>query len=161
MELAILPLIFGNKLTTITCNIGTNIIMSTIRATTSSISGIINHIAFEHDNNIEQIQTFLKDSDMHFTVTTIQAFIHEQNITDSHKSITNALSGVSEILTLIHDSLQSIKNEYDNHKQKYFSSYRTFTWSHSIKVLEGHNNILKHRYNLLFELLKIYKLNVE
>jgi hypothetical protein len=161
MAVAIIPLLFSNKITTITCNVGTSIIMSTIKATTSSITGIISYIVFEHENNMEQIQKLLKDTDMHFTITTIQAFINEQNITDSHKSISTALSGVSEILTIIHDDLQSIKNEFEYHKSRYFSSYRTFTWSQNISKLEGHNTILKHRYDLLFDLLKIYRLNKE
>lgn len=133
--------------------------MSSIRATTSSISSIIQYIISESENNSEHIKQFLKESDLYFTVTTIQAFISEQNISDSHKSISNALAGVSDILSSINDDLQSIKNEFDAHKKKLFNSYRTFAWSKNISTLECHDNILKHRYNLLFELLKIYKFN--
>jgi len=145
------------KFTAITSNIGTNIVMSTIRATTSSITTVLRYIISESSNNSEHIKHFLTQSDLNFTITTIQAFINEQNINDSQKAIATALEGVSEILTTIHDDLQSIRTECEYHKTRYFSSYRSFTWSKNIETLESHNNILKHRYNLLFELLKIQK----
>lgn len=148
-------LLLSGKLTTIASNIGTNIIISTIKATTTSISNVIKYITSESTGTNDHIIKFLKDSDLYFTVTTIQEFINEQVITD-HKSVTNALHGVSDILTIINDDFQSIKDEFEKHKKGYFSSYRTFTWSKNVNVLETHNNILKHRYDILFELLKIY-----
>jgi hypothetical protein len=152
-------LIATSKVTNITTNIGVSIIMSTIRATTSSISNIISYIISEPTNNSEHIKQFLTKSDLYFTITTIQAFINEQTMNDSQKSVASALEGVSEILTTLHDDLQLIKIECENHKSKWFSGYRTFTWSKSIETLESHSNILNHRYNLLFELLKIARFN--
>jgi len=150
-------LISGNKIATVANNIGINIVMSTIKATTSSISSLIGYIITDTSKDMDHIIKFLKIIDLQFTVVTMQSFINEQKIEDVPKSISNALHGVSEILTTINDELQSIKTEYDSHKSKYFSAYRTFSWSGSIDTIKNHNDILKHRHNILFELLKIYK----
>ncbi len=150
-------LISGNKIGTLANNIGINIIMSTIKATTSSISGLIGYIMTDTSKDMDHIIKLLKIIDLQFTVVTMQSFINEQDVADAPKSISTSLYGVSEILTTINNDLQSIKNEYDSHKSKYFSAYRTFAWSGSIETLKNHNDILKHRHNILFELLKINK----
>lgn len=157
MALIIQSLIFSGKITTIASTISTNLIISSINATVSSISNIIKYISHESNNTNEHITKFLQVTDLQFTITTIQEFINEQKVDNTHNSIVTALHGVSEILTAIHDNLQSIQAEYEQHKQKYFVSYRTFVWSRDISILECNNNILKHRYELLFELLKIYR----
>lgn len=156
MALIIQSLILSSKLALAT-TISSKIIVSTIDATVSSITGIIKYISNEPTNTNEHIAKFLQMTDLQFTVTTIQEFVREQNVENMNNSVITALHGVSEILTTIHDNLQSIQTEYNAYKQRYFSSYRTFVWSKDINILEFNNNILKHRYGLLFELLKIYK----
>jgi hypothetical protein len=140
----------------ITSNIGTNIIMSTIKATTSSISNIIGYITNDSSKDMTHITKFLREIDLQFTIVTMQSFIIEQNTENIPMSVSNALEGVNDILKLINDDLQSIKNEYENHRNKYFSSYRNFTWSGNMNEVKCHNDILKHRYDILFELLKVY-----
>ena len=138
-------------------SISINIIISTIKATTTSISSLISLITTDKSKDMEHITKCLRASDLQFTVLTIKAFINEQKIVNTHESINSALAGVSDILTTINDTLQTIKTEHDTYKSKYFSSYRTFAWSGNIDTLKEHDKVLKHRYNILFELFKIYR----
>lgn len=149
-------LVLSGKITSIANNVSTNIIMSTINTTTMSIKRMIGYI-LSHDNGNCVIDV-LKQTDLAFTVKIIEEFIKEQDMSNVHSSIQCALHGVNEILLVIHDEVQQIQLQLAYHKTKYFSGWREFVCSVNPKSVESNSKILQHRYNILFELLKIYKI---
>ena len=136
--------------------VGTNLIIGTITTTTTSIGSVIKYLVTNNHPGMDEIINVLTTTDLEYTVTVIQQVIREQECKKIHESIIKALIGVGEILNKIDDELESIKIAMEYHKTKYFAAWRSFSWNGNLETLKQHNNILKHRYTILFELLKIY-----
>ncbi|QKF94078.1 hypothetical protein QKU48_gp0620 [Fadolivirus algeromassiliense] len=148
--------VVGSSATTVISSVGTNLIIGTITTTTSSIAGMIKYLASSNQPGISEIINMLSEIDLEFTINIIQQVVKEQNDKPLNESVKHALLGVSEILEKINKELDSIKGAIEYHNTKYFNGWRSFSWNGNMLILKNHNEILKHRYNLLFELLKIY-----
>jgi hypothetical protein len=148
--------ILSSKATNIVGSVGTNIIVGTITTTTSSIGRILSYLTTSSKPGLKDIVSLLGTIDLEFTIGIIDQVVREQNDKPLHESIKKALLGVNEILNKIHKELETIQIAIDNHQQKYFSSWRSFEWDGNIENLKCHNDILKNRYDMLVNLLKIY-----
>lgn len=134
-----------------------SILIPTITSSANSIITTINNISNLKTNtqNIKDIITKLQNIDLEFTITIISQFIEEQKNKNLNVSITKTLEGVSLTLIKINEQLDEFYNLINVHNKKWFSSYRTFECNNNIEILDNYNKILKNRYKILFELLKI------
>lgn len=148
--------VFSGKAATLVSTIGTDLIIGTITSTTSSIGGMIKYLTINNQPGIKEVISFLNNIDLEFTINIIDQLVKEQTGKELQDSVKKSLLGVNEILQKIHNELNSIKKSIELHNTKYLNYYRSFVCDLNIDVLGKHNNILKHRYNILFELLKIY-----
>lgn len=149
-------IVLSSRANTIVNAVGTNLIIGTITTTTSSICNMIKYVTLSNHSGINEIVDIVVSIDLEFTVNIIEELVKEQQDKEVHESVRKALYGLSEILDLIHSELDSIKKAIELHNDKYFNSWRGFSWNGSIETIKKHNLILKHRYSILFELLKIY-----
>ena len=153
----LLEIVIGNsRASSVVTTVGTNLIIGTMATTTTSIGSVIKYLVTSNQPGMNEIINVLTMTDLEYTVNVIQQVIREQECKQLHESIIKALMGVGEILNKINGELESIKYAMDYHQTKYFSSWRSFTWNGNLETIKQHNNILKHRYTILFELLKIY-----
>jgi len=143
----------GSVITTV----GTNIIVGTITTTTSSIISVVKYLATNNQPGINEIVTALNNIDLEFTISIIEQLVKEQEHKELSESIHQALTGLHKILELIHEELNTIKIAIENHNSKYFTNWRSFSWTGNLDSIKKYNEIFKHRYSILFELLKIYK----
>lgn len=151
--------VLSSKATSVVSSVGTNLIIGTITTTTSSIGNTIRYLTTSSQPGINEILDSLKSSDLEFTVNIIEQLVKELNDIHFSESIKKALIGVNQILDLIHMELDSVKKAIELHNNKYFNTLRSFYWNGSIENIRKHNIILKHRYTILFELLKIHNKN--
>lgn len=149
-------LVLGGKTTAVISSIGTNLIIKTITGTTSAIGNVLDYLTTSREPAIKSIISQLQDIDLEFTISIIEEVIKEQNNKELSDSVKKVLIGLNEILSIIHKELDSIKDTIENHSKKYFSSWRKFNCSVNIETIKKHNTILKSRYNIMIDLLKIY-----
>lgn len=153
----ILPLMVGSKLAGLTTNIGTDIALRTLATTASSVTGLISYLTEKSKSpGANDIANTLVALDLEFTVSVIENVINELNTNDLNNPLNKALEGVSEILLLIHKELNTIKDAIEYHNLKYFKNWRSFSWSGNMEKIKQYNDILKSRYTMLLDLLKIY-----
>lgn len=148
--------VLGSSATSVVSGVGTSLIINTITTTTSSIGSVIKYLVTSGQPGIGDLTNILIGIDLEFTISIIHQLVKEQENKQLNESVKHALVGVSEILEKINKELDSIKKAVEYHNSKYMSIWRSFSWDGNIIILKSHNEILKHRYNLLFELLKIY-----
>ena len=144
-----------------------DLIIAAISTTTKSITGAISYI-YNLDSSMTSV-SFIKQSlinlDLDFLVGVIARLTLEQeHNTQEHNtqnnmqdSIKHALDGVNNILTDINKELIILKDAITYHNSKYFVSWRSLDCSSSINLLTSYKNILNSRYNILCNLLQIYK----
>jgi len=134
----------------------TDILIGSITATTGSIFSLLKTITASSQTGIREYVSQIKNIDLEFTITILDQLVKEQEGKILQESVKKALFGVSDILTNIHDELKVFHDSIGYHNTKYFSGWRSFSCMSSIDVIKQYNEILRNRYNMLFELLKIY-----
>ena len=147
--------VIGSKTASIVSSVGTNLIISTITTTTSSIGGMIKYLTTSSQPGTNEILDIIIACDLEFTVLIIEQLVKELNDTCFSESIKKALIGVEQILGSIHRELDNVKKAIETHNTKYLNGWRSFCWNGNIENIRKHNIILRHRYTILFELLKI------
>ena len=137
--------------------LGQDLAIKTLTTTTSSIGSIISYLATNTKPGASDIMNTLTSLDLEFTIGIIEDVVKDYDAKDlNNVAINKALSGVHEILELIHKELNIIKGAIEYHNSKYFSGWRSFTWSGNLEAIKQYSVTLKNRYSMLFELLKIY-----
>lgn len=148
--------IFSGKALTAINTAGTNLIINTITTTTTSIFGVLKTITTTSGPKVKEYIDQIKVIDLEFTITILDQLVKEQEDKVLQESVKRALVGVNEILLNIHKELKILEESIRYHNTKYFNDWRSFSSTASIELIKQHNDILKNRYNMLFELLKIY-----
>lgn len=149
--------VLGSQAGSVITSVGTNLIIGTITTTTSSIASLVRYLATNNQPGINEIVNLLNVTDLEFTIAIIEQLVKEQENKEIKESIHQALIGLHKILELIHEELDTIKKAIEAHNKKMFNGWRSFTWTGNLDTIKKHNEIFKHRYSILFELLKIYK----
>lgn len=144
------------RATTIVNVLSTNLIVNTIATSVSSIYQIINYLVQTKSANTNDILNVITEIDLEFTINIIEELINEHQNEELHESIKKTLCAINEILEQIHEILNSVRHAIDVHNSKYLNGWRKFYWDGDIETIKKYNSILKHRYSILFELLKIY-----
>jgi hypothetical protein len=108
-----------------------------------------------YNNDIENMYI---DIDIVVTINTLQLLINEIILNNS-STLNIALNNLNTIIIEIHDILKSIEEKNNNHKEKYFSWFRSLNFYKEIQLINKKNNILEKRLNLLIKILQINSLN--
>ena len=148
--------LIGGKAATIINTVGTELVIGTVTSSTHAIRSMLTYFTTSTQPGISDIITELKNIDLEFTILIIEQVVLEQDSKNLPASITKALIGVNEILTLIREELNKIKESIDYHNTKYWSNWRSFASNCNMAQIKKHDDILKYRYGVLTELLKIY-----
>lgn len=148
--------ILGSKATTIISSIGTNMIIGTINTTSSSIISLLRYVSSSSQPRNDIIKT-IKELDLEFTINVIDQMTKEINVDNVNESLKLILYGIQTILDDINAELTIIKQLIESHNSKYFNYWRSFNADDNILNITRLDKILKHRYTLLFELIKINK----
>jgi hypothetical protein len=153
----ITTVILSSKATRVISNIGTDLVLSTISNTTYSMGQMISYFTTNNQYGIDKVVDTLNDIDLEFTIVIIDELIKELSNKELTNSVKKAIIGVNEILEIIHKELDNIKLAIEYHKTKFFCNWRALSYDHQcFNLIKKHNNILKHRYQILIELLTIY-----
>lgn len=140
---------------TVVASVGTNLLVGTVTTTASSIGSLIKYLTTNTSPGINDILAFLTSIDLEFTIGIVEQVVNELDKQNINESIHKVIIGVNEILSLIHQELASVKLAIEDHNAKYFNGWRSFKWTGNLDNIKKHNEIFKHRYGLLFELVKI------
>ena len=153
-------LVMGSKASAVVTTLGTDIAIKTLTSTTSSIGSVISYLTTNTKPGASDISSMLSSLDLEFTVTIIECVIKEYVEVERKKelvpAIQKAIIGVNEILECINKELNAIKEAIEYHNSKYLKNWRSFSWNGNTDSIRKHNEILKNRYQMLLELLKIH-----
>lgn len=149
-------IILGSKLTGLATTVGTDLAVRTLTTTASSVTSLISYLSTNSKQGTSDITNTLISLDLEFTITIIENIIKELNGEHLNEPINKALAGVNEILFQIHKELNMIKEAIEYHNSKYFKNWRSFSWQSNTDAIKQYNTILKNRYTMLLDLLKIY-----
>lgn len=145
-------------LTLTASKIGSDVLISTISTTASSLYKLIKFIMNTSNPGLKSIQDTLELLDLEHHTNVISKLIKEHNhLSDLKDSVKESMLGVTKILQEIHDELIIIKEAYDKHKNKYFYKWRTFQCKYNIETIKKHKLLLDRRYKTLVDLLILYK----
>ena len=152
-------LVMGTKASAVVTTLGTDIVIKTLTSTTSSIGSVISYLTTNTKPGASDISNMISSLDLEFTVTIIECVIKEYAETERNKelapAIQKAILGVNEILECINKELNAIKEAMEYHNSKYLKNWRSFSWNGNTETIKKYNEILKNRYQMLLELLKI------
>jgi hypothetical protein len=147
-----------NGTLTIINKISMNMILGTIKNATSLIYNIMSGIFAYNSDHVKPIKNILTELDLKYKISVLDAFLSEIVDYDFQESIIKALNGVTETLINIKDELYVLNNTIDINNHKWFSRYKNINYDEYIVDIRIYDKILEKRIKILFNLLKIYKI---
>lgn len=105
---------------------------------------------FSYNENIDDVLQYL---DIHERIKTIDLLI--KDIKEYNNTISHCVLNLHDIILLIREDLKQINILIENHKDKYFSSWRFFDCKKQLKNLKLHSQILDKRLDYLIKALDI------
>ena len=154
-------LLLTGKTLNVIHSIGSDVILQTVKTTSSVIIHTVKHITSIESDSILDIKYKLNNIDIENKINVINSFIVELNtesIKLSKESIKLSIIAINNILLDIKNELHSLKNEIDYHLSKYFNTWRYINCDDKINIIIQHNNILDKRFDLLIKLLSVYNI---
>ena len=124
----------------------------TVTATTAitplikSTIGLLTSFMTTHEDHIS-LQEIIRKYDITCTLQTIEATC--SCIESPKKPVKTALTNVGTCIHDIHELLTKIADVIATHQAGYISRWRTLNVDEELRQLEGHMEILNHRYKLL------------
>jgi len=121
----------------------------------SGVATAVSYIIQENDE--PQVKHALEDLDLVATVAIITSLVGEmQGSTKERRSHHLALNNIHETVTQIHDELQTLQGDMKNHKERIFSSWRSYPKVderlHRLKVLSA---LLHQRLQLFIQVFQL------
>ena len=146
---------FGVRTISIINRVGMDVVIKTVTCTTNSIGSILGHIMTMDQPSVAEVKHELEKIDLEFTIEVLEELINEQKGRTDCDSIKKAIDGVNQILINMENELKTIKEAIIKHNNKFLSYYRTFYCKKNIDTIKKYNTLLKKRYGILIDLLKI------
>lgn len=131
-------------------------IIYAISGSTLKIISLVKYLLQEPEKKKEDIIIEIDNYDLEFKMKIINNLVSELTNKNIPKTVLDALEGVEECLEKIKILLEKIKDDIDNHNNKYFNSWRGIIYSVEIKEIKKYNDLLEKRYHMLLELLQIF-----
>ena len=147
--------ILGISMFTIVSSATTNFLINSLTKTADTMCCSMKRIAVVNHPCVVEIRCKLEKMDLIFFTNIIQRLVSEYKGKEVSNALKEALYGVNEILENINNELTTITDAIDKHSQKYFSQWRYFDCNCNIDTIVEHEKILKKRYEILIDLLKI------
>jgi hypothetical protein len=142
-----LNLLFVNN-SVVTGFIEKEIIIETIHSIDKQIKHLLNLDCDLTKNKLEEL-------DLEVKIEIIQSYIKNlDNIQDETLQI--CLKNIKNIIDKISFELKEIKNIKEEHKEKWFSSYRFPSYENNFINLQKYTNIFNQRIDLLFKINHVY-----
>lgn len=154
----LLESVFLGGKTTSVIGMATSTLISAITTTTSGILSGIKYLSQHRDQSKELIDE-LNRTDLEATVTVIGLLVMELDEKSKKDQLSDSLLKGLELLHSvmndIHLLLKEITESIEDHKHKWFSSWRSFNTESFVDKIREKNNVLLKRYGLVLDILKI------
>jgi hypothetical protein len=139
----------------------TDLLYKTITLSTSNIYTISKNIFYSYSynfTNINQLYRLEKELDLLETIRLYELWLKEllenhKDSVNSSPSLIESINSISNILDEFHNILKSIDNKLEEHKTKWFYSWRTLDFTNESNLLKINKIILDNRINILKNLL--------
>jgi hypothetical protein len=149
-------IVLGAKAISLVSGLGTEILIETVKKTSTGIINTIQYISSHNTIDLTQLNNDLNTIDLENKISIINIFIEEiETKKDIKESIKSSILSLHNILEKIKLEMEDIKKEVDHHVTKYLYTWRSFDCSDKIINLKHHNEILDKRFDLLIKLLSI------
>ena len=147
-------LILGTKALTMVSGLSTELLIQTIKTTSTGIIDTIKFISSYNNIDLSLLQKDLENIDLENKISIINKFIEEiEERKNIKESIKISIQSVHVILEKINKELESIKEDIEYHHTKYFNSWRSIYCDDKIINIKSHNELLEKRFDLLMKLL--------
>ena len=149
-----MSLIITGGTTTLLNFISKDLILKTINQTCSSILILLNFF-INDNNNILEIKNKLTELDIQNKINIITLMLEENIDKYNKKSINLSFLSIKEILELLNNELNELKDKIELYNKSYISYIKKFNSSLYIDNIIKHNNILDNRLNLLLKIIRV------
>lgn len=151
-------LLFSTTITSELTLITASVLITALTTTTSQIFTLVNQMTSTKNSTYNKIINRLHEEELCTFISIIDELVKEQSDkTILKNSVKKAILSVNEILLLIKEELLLIQKKVNKHNEKYFSYWRYFNCDYNIDRIFSHHKKLTKRYNMLIDLLKIYR----
>ena len=148
--------ILGGKIVSIVGLVGTDVVVKTLTASSTSIINIITHLSTTEFPNSESIKKALLETDIELKMKVINSLVNDlKKKINLAEAINIALGSLAETTEKIHNQLDLIKDKIEYHKLKYFQTWRNLNCDENLNNIKKLNNILDKRLDLLTKILSI------
>jgi hypothetical protein len=134
----------------------TNDVISKTISYTSSTIFILGKSLFYSDHSIDlsALESFEKKEDVLETIRIYDLWIKEIEVKHALRltnsiALREAIRSFELCLEEIHNILQKIKDKINEHKLKWFYSYRSLSFQSELEQLQVHKTILDHRFTMI------------
>lgn len=105
----------------------------------------------------ERLEQVLEELDIKSELDIVQALLSDLADNVECRVVKVSSEQMRESVELIHKELEEIQKELDQHKNRYFSSWRTPNYNKNLQKLAQHRNILRKRRELLISAISVQK----
>ena len=148
--------VLGGKIVSIVGLVGTDVVVKTLTATSSSIINLITHLSTTEYPNSDSIRNVLYETDIELKMKVINSLVNDlKKKKNLAEPINIALGSLAETTEKLHKELDIIKKNVEIHKSKYFKNWRNLNCDENLHNIKKLNNILDKRLDLLTKILSI------
>ncbi len=138
--------------------LGTQIISNIINDTSTKVVSVL-ETSLVHAH--EDVHKLLLELDLEVRLAVIGSLIN--HISDEHnknESIKLCLKSVYDSITKISQEIHKIDEKIEEHKEKYFSNWRSVDFTNELQVIKFNSDILEKRFSLLVNIIKVESLEI-
>ena len=103
----------------------------------------------------EELEQVLQDLDIKAELDVVQALLEDVAHHTECRAVKVSSDQVKESVDKIHNELKDIQQEFEYHKTRYFSNWRTPSYKAFLRNLKKHRDVLRKRRELLISVLSI------
>jgi len=112
--------------------------------------------AFLKETNYkEQLHKVMQDLDLDAELSIVQAILDDMHSVPETQTIKISTQQVKETIEQIHTELDSIRKELENHKNRYFYTWRSPDYAINLQNLKKYKEILRKRRELLMQVFSM------
>ena len=142
--------------TVVASMIGRQIAVQALSKLSTSTLDYMGHVTCYENENVNRR---LQQLDTKVKIQTVQELFKKEKVYP--KETECCIEQINEILISIEEDFKKILIKLDNHKNKWFSSWRTTNCSKELELLEFHIKILDSGLTYLIKVLSICKNQIE
>lgn len=149
-------LIIGTKALSVISGLSSELLIQTIKTTSTGIINTISYISTYNKVDLTYIKKDLDEFDLENKITIINKFIEEiENKKNIKESIKYSIISLHDVLEKINNEINKIKEDIEYHQTKYLNSWRSLDCSNKLEIIEKNNKLLDNRFEMLVKLLSV------